>query len=359
LLACAVTALAFSGCDGGGFGDPCLGTGTLPPDSLEEYSAKCLDAIGLDVPAFSCDDGTVIPQTNISTDPYPSASCDAPNVLSGRCDPGSTFQVLAQTDEAIVVALCRKKGAEDGIYRDIAVIQYNQVNGATCFYQALDDALEAAVTAPSDTSGTFPWFSPPDTAIVNCVECHDNGPFIRSPYLAQLRNEPANRLPGTNADDNVWGPPNEWNKFQPYTFVGNDFQSWQVESLSLPDVSCMNCHRMAVSKTEGAYHFGAGTALNFGPISTAMDQTNKNIHSEDSPIWMKPDQELYLAEVESDALAVQACALAIVGEGPLPAGCTAVAYGGGDTCESEPAGGQSASDPPASPIPISPQGLNL
>jgi len=360
-LACAATALGLSGfglsgCGDSGSGDPCLGTGggagTLEPDSLEDFSAKCLAAIGLDVPGFNCDEGTLVP-TNNASGTYPDQTCDAPNVLEGDCDPGSRFQVLAQTDEAIVVAHCRKQDLDDGFYGDIAVIQYNQVNGATCFYQALGN-LPAEVTAPSQGIGPdFPWQTPATTASQDCVACHDNGPLIRSPYLAQLRDVPVNpltgftdRLPGTNDDDEVWGPRFAWNKTQPYTFVGNDFQGWKVEYLSVADVSCTSCHRMGVSRINGVYDNTRGTSLNFGPISTAMDQVHKNPHSEDS-IWMTPDQIIYVASVEAEALAVQACAEAIVGEGVLPAGCSAVPYGAGDTCEPATTAQAASESPPA------------
>ncbi len=349
-------AFGLAGC--GDDGDPCLGTGTLPTESLEEFSGKCLEAIGLPVPAFNCDEGTLVPTTNLTGVGTPDETCDAPNVLNHECDPGSKFQVLAQTEEAIVVAHCRKRGLPDGFYEDIAVIQYNQVNGATCFYQALGN-LPAEVSAPSDPDGTFPWQTPEVTAGQNCVSCHDNGPLVRSPYLAQLRDEPVNRLPGTNPDDNVWGPRFGWNKSQPYTFVGNDFQSWKVEFLSVQGVSCMACHRMAVSSSNGEYN-SAGTSLAFGPESTAATQAAKNPHSEVSPIWMKPDQVFYDEDVEIEALTVEACAQAVVSGGPLPAGCSVTPYGAGDTCD-PPLGAQAVLAPPDSPEPldpVTPVGLN-
>jgi hypothetical protein len=212
------------GCDGSG--DPCEGTGDLPTEDLETFAGKCLAAVGLDVPAFNCDDGTLVPTTNV-TGTYPDQLCDRPNVLNHECDPGSRFQVLAQTDDAIVVAHCRKQDLADGFYGDIAVIQYNQVNGATCFYQALGN-LPAEVSAPIDANGTFPWLTPAQTAGINCVKCHDNGSLVRTPYLAQLRDEPVNRLPGTNPDDLVWGPPNGWNKSQPTRSLAMNFQPRQA-----------------------------------------------------------------------------------------------------------------------------------
>jgi hypothetical protein len=151
-------------------------------DTFEEYTQKCDQAIGVTVPDFNCDSGTLVPTTNL-TPPgaiYPNGTCDRPNVLNGRCDPGSRFQVLTNNADAYVVAHCRKEGLSAGHYHDIAVIQHNQHNGATCFYQALGN-LNGDVKAPSKGTSAWPWLPPAKTAKIGCGSCHDNGPIIRSP----------------------------------------------------------------------------------------------------------------------------------------------------------------------------------
>ena len=115
----------------------------VKPESLESQARKCDLAIGETVPDFDCDNGTLVPTTNAAN-----GLCDRPNVLSRVCDPGSRFQVLKQTATVAIVAHCRKKN-QGANYGDIAVIQYNKSNGATCFYQALGDALPPRVSAPS------------------------------------------------------------------------------------------------------------------------------------------------------------------------------------------------------------------
>ena len=357
-VALGLLTLLLGGCDEDA--DPCEGTVNLPSDSLEEFSAKCFEAIGLDVPAFNCDDGTLVPTTNVSEDEFGNLLCDNPNVLSGVCDPGSRFQILAQTDDAIVVAHCRKKNQGEN-YGDIAVIQYNQVNGATCFYQALDSDLPALVTAPREgITPEFPWLPPETTAGINCVACHDNGPFIRSPYLGQLRDVEPNpetgfvdRLPGTNADDPVWGRRFEWNQNEPYSFVGNDFQSWQVFSVQVEGNLCTECHRLAISKSNGVFNAGDGTASRFGLIATAETQASKNPHSAESPIWMLPDETAYSTDMEILALEIANCADALIVGEVSPDGCTALQFGGGDTCE---VGGGLPAAAPAPPPPV--VGLN-
>ncbi len=331
-------------CGNGSGGVP--GIGCNPEgasDSLIEFTAKCTVAMGgVDVPQFNCDKGTLVPENNLTGPGYPNDFCDAPNVLHGFCDPHSRFQVLKQTDEVAIVAHCRKQDRDDGFYGDIAVIQYNRISGATCFYQALGN-LPAEVPPPAlgNGPGQFEWQDPSVTAGQNCVGCHDSGPFIRSPYLAQLRNEPTNRLPGTNEGPGPWDQRMTWNKTLPYRFVGSDFQSWRVYSVSVTGTGnvCLSCHRLGVSSVNGVYQTSLGTAQVFGPEATAKEQSHKNTHTDHlgaSPIWMMPGQDGYLPDVENQALAVKACAEAVVLNGndgvPLPPGCSATQYGQGDTC---------------------------
>ena len=331
---------------------------SLDSDNLAVFAKKCAAATGEDVPAFNCDNGTLVPEGNVN-----GSLCDFPNVLNQECDPGSRFQVLKQTNDVEIVGHCRKKGLGAGQYGDIAVIQYNQKNGATCFYQALG-TLSANVTAPSEGNGPgkFPWLNPKDTAAIRCVRCHDNGPFIRSEYLAQLRNETKNRLPGTNSGSGHWDQRFSWNQTIPYGFVGNDFQSWKVYSVSVMGTgsACLGCHRLGLSSIGGSYLPGEGTAQHFGPFATAMTQPSKNPHSANSPIWMTPGAITYNATNETNAKAVAACAQAIVAKGNdpnapnPPSGCQWMQYGQGNTCRNGPiegtVNGPTQSDPTSSRI---------
>ena len=188
-------------------------------ESLHDYARQCMEATGIEVPAFDCDDrlSTLVPMTNATDkDGNPlvmeedsnfvelykklklgsGGKCDRPDRLNRECDPGSRFRVLKQTPDAYVVAHCRKKGNEGNTWGDIAVIQHNRKNGATCFYQqGPGDNLPNNVPSPLEVSSSR-WQSPPVVAGPSqlCVSCHDNGPIIRSPYLSQITG--ANQLPG-------------------------------------------------------------------------------------------------------------------------------------------------------------------
>lgn len=85
------------------------------------------------------------------------------------------------------------------------------------------------------------WSSPAETYGMGCTGCHDNGGFIRSNYIAQLRTPP-NAMPN-EADG--YG-----NAVSPLRYVGQDFagdRSWSIETANAsndPGPSCAGCHRL-------------------------------------------------------------------------------------------------------------------
>jgi len=292
-------------------------------DTLSEYAAKCDVATGIHVPAFDCNDGDEPPGQG--TIPRGS-SCDEPNVLNGVCDPGSRFQVVAENQTAVVVGHCRKDGlavASAG-YNDIAVIQYNKVNGAACFYQALgygSGALDAQTVAPSEGESAWNWISPTGTEAINCTACHTNGAFVRSEYLAQLSQMPNI---GTGYD----------NATTPLAFVGADYglnRTWSMDTARASGdtgAPCNTCHRLAVSNYKG---FGLinGSGAHFALVATAASQASKVPHSATSPIWMRPGQVFYNANAEASAQRFNACATGFWSglsdgfqSGTVTAGCT-------------------------------------
>ncbi len=271
-------------------------------DTLKEYTEKCNAATGIQIPSFNCDDG-VEPhgQGNGTT-------CDKPNVLNGVCDPGSRFQVLpGRINDAVAVAHCRKQNNGSGFYGDIAIIQHNKANGATCFYQALGHLPGAQIPSPLTEparwqDGTNHWINPEGTERIGCTACHDNGAFIRSPYLAQLTTPP-HALPSTSEGYS--------NLSAPLKYVGLDYasnRSWSITTANAPGDSgtlCTACHRLAVNNHE---HDGNGTALRFANVATASAQRSKNPHSVSSPIWMRPGQIFYDANAEASASRIRDCA---------------------------------------------------
>jgi hypothetical protein len=242
--------------------------------------------------------------------------------------------VLTRSNDVFTVGHCRKQGHADGEYGDIAVIQYNRKNGATCFYQALAArggvGLPGKVKAPSKGQSAWPWMSPSGTAGLVCGGCHDNGPFIRSPYLNQVTGPTA--LPG--ADDF------SFNSNQPYAFVGEDFASWKAFKVEVAGNECIGCHRMGVNNIAS----GSGTALVFGTRATAASLPSKNPPSADSPIWMPPTpvQTSFDQTHANSAKAIHDCAQQFK-ENSLPNSdaCPITQFAGAFTAPS-PAGGDDA-----------------
>lgn len=287
-------------------------------ESLLDYAAKCAKATGITIPSFDCTKGTEVPGQETDAD----CKCNTPNVLNQECDPGSRFQVLpGATSDAVAVAHCRKQGLQEKEYfTDIAVIAYNKVNGATCFFQALGDHLRGdSVPSPavSQTATEFAWKTPDEAAAIGCTSCHDTGGFLRSPYLAQL-----NLLPSAAEGFD--------NKTTPVRYVGQAFadkRSWAVDAPAPACAEgndcprCNSCHRLAVN------NFGMttrGTATWLAQFATAAEQPSKRAHSADSPIFMRPGQNVYDPQAEAEAKSFQDCAIGFMNSGYLkaPPGCS-------------------------------------
>ena len=300
-------------------------------ETLEAYAQRCDEAIGITIPDFSCDAGTLVPTTHMTPAgaSYPNGSCDRPDQLNEECDAGSRFQVLPGADDhAFAVAHCRKQGLGQGQYGDIAVIQHNRDNGATCFYQALAEwededtrtrvktPLNGDVKAPSKGTSAWQWLTPEKTAKIGCAACHDNGPIFRSPYLSQVMKDGQPLLPG--AGDGTF------NDDQPYHFVGTDFASWRSYKVEVPQNTCNDCHRMGVSNVLFNGRTATGTARVFGIRATAASQPNKNPHSVTSPIWtcgmniVDPPDVLYSQVLADAAKAIKDCAMQFRADAPLP-----------------------------------------
>jgi hypothetical protein len=297
-----------------------------PSDALEQYAAKCDLATGVHVPAFSCENGTEVP------DQGDGVTCGHPNVLNNECDPGSKFQVLVRTADAIVVAHCRKRVRAGGLaapgntlYNDIAVIQYNKSNGAQCFYQALlgngVSLNGAAVTAPSmGGNAGFPWISPQGTEGINCTGCHDDGGLMRSEYLAQLTTG-KDAFPNANTGFD--------NNTIPVKYVGLDFalnRSWSITGPTVvgSGAPCTTCHRLAVANylafgringTGGHFARQATQTIQSGAITTTTDNNN---FTYSIPRWMRPGQAAYDADAEASAAKFEACAVGCWNSGPDP-----------------------------------------
>ena len=294
--------------------------GTSPEsEALKEYTRACNEATGIDfVEPYSCEisidgkRGNVIGQE----DEIPGEGlgekgeqCRFPARLTGSCDEQSVIQILDENEDAFIVASCRKMidtYREEGntYYADLAVIQHNRKNGATCFYQAYHQDGESIPSPihgiPEDTANTFTWQNIEGTLEDNCVRCHDNGPLMRSQYMVNV--PPPNNIQHDEGYVERELSRNDLN--DPYWFVGKQFSGWKTYRLDVPGNGCIGCHRLSVSVTDDFANSSDGTGIRFATNATADNfilvetkeeknnsdtslNRNKIDHSWCSPIWME------------------------------------------------------------------------
>ena len=252
--------------------------------NLLQYGKMCADAIA-SIPAFSCLDGEVIPITVNGSAPAtytPNMDCDKPPLLplskQGQCIPYSRVLNFSKGPNQIVVG-CRRKVIRDKAspyFDEIDIISHNIGTGGTCWFQALaSDETKGldGTRVPSPDQATPPpgypdpmtfWQSPAQVASENCGGCHDNDPFMYSPYMGQVWNK-------------VPTDPFGW-----YQHLGPDFAGWKTISLSTPNNACVGCHRIGLSFTSGQ---GTREATAMVPIKNADEWAKQYPQSH----WMPPD----------------------------------------------------------------------
>lgn len=205
-------------------------------EDIATYATACNKKVEVNVEKFDCLKGAEIPMDGVE-----GGDCKKPPYLDfAKCRKGSRFGVQTATAKAAVVWLCRKKTLQalaDDEFDDIAVIQTNFENGATCFYQHLGKIKGTNVPAPKDDNVDF-WMTPKKAAEQECASCHDSG-LLRTPYLSQLTGGP-NVLPKTRHWENYW-------------FPGTDFAGWNGRVYKLSGASTTTCSK------SGCHIMGANT----------------------------------------------------------------------------------------------------
>lgn len=214
------------------------------------YVMQCIEEIA-PIANFSCADGAEVPITVngevITAASFtPQMTCDRPSLLSngpgsdGQCVPGSRILNLS-TEAMQVSAMCRQKHNRPDApmsFDEIDVIAHNPATGATCWFQATADDPAAPldgtlVSSPTTLDGPHIWENPEDVVTDGCGDCHDNDPFMYSPFVGQVWSEvPANPL-------------------GPYYHVADDmgFGDWPTTIFDMRDNTCVGCHRIGSDHT--------------------------------------------------------------------------------------------------------------
>jgi hypothetical protein len=187
--------------------------------------------------------------------------CDNPSRLGKGCVSGSVLQryegATASGDplpDVVWVAFGRNSSyVKDGnltVMGSVQMIGHNQVTGATAFFES-NDAIAPWVTVDANhrMHGKMPWIDDADEFSrafktprdVQCVECHQNDPFIHSDYID------AALIPGT--DDTVVPRIRTRDRDMefdlPYFAIGGP--TWDMRTIHIEGNGCLNCHRVGMS----------------------------------------------------------------------------------------------------------------
>lgn len=229
--------------------------GSAQAETLLEYGRQCAAEVTA-IPSFNCMDGELIPITVDGKTPEkyePNMRCDRPSLLpanepgaQGQCLPGSRALVLRDDATAQISAICRKKlvrPIDSHEFDEINVVSHNLKNGKTCWFTAKAkepfgqhppiDGRQVASPSPVQKGAERLWQSPLQVARSGpaCMSCHDSGPFMYSPYIAQTT-----KLPG-----------DPFGRYLPKA-IGADFKrEWkhlEAFGITTRGNTCTACHRV-------------------------------------------------------------------------------------------------------------------
>ena len=119
-------------------------------------------------------------------------------------------------------------------FDEIDVIAHNPGTGETCWFQASAEGgvpvNGAEVPAPTAAVDDSFWKTPQAVAEDGCGDCHDNDPFMFSPFVGQ-----------------VWSAV-PVNPFGPYAHVAPQFGfgAWPTTAMTPRDNTCVGCHRIGI-----------------------------------------------------------------------------------------------------------------
>ena len=314
--------------------------GAAHAETLFEYGRQCAEQV-TEIPAFNCMAGEEIPIT-LNGRPVPPGtappSCDRPSLLPqtnaagqpAQCVTGTRALVLRDDKTAQISAICRKKEPRppaSPLFDEINVVSHNLKNGKTCWFtakrpgnQPIDgrwvpspSALTRKATPASPDGVTAKaaesvWLTPHQlvTQEPACIRCHDSGPFMYSPYIAQTT-----KLPG-----------DPFGFYEPKA-IGEDIKrawaSLNAFGITTRGNTCTACHRMGnMNSCQVAMQQSTGRAEQPGG-----DEWSKQFPQSH---WMSPGN-LHSKAQWDEQFADSLKRLAACCENPQGAGCKVVAYG--------------------------------
>jgi hypothetical protein len=234
--------------------------------SVQKYAELCVAELG-EIPFFqktgdgqyttySCLDSTPIPMTvtdaaGMITKPEGQVDkCDKPQYIYSLCEQGPRVAHRVNPEGTHWVLLCRKSvgGLASSKFNDMAMIGHNPLTGKTCFFQnALYSKTDGAhVPHPADKDKSATLWDGVHGGLgsgIECAHCHDNDPFIHSPWIdGALDNAGKPVVPKMGIDPDFALGYNDG----PYSLVNAAGQGWTMEKqLVSPEANaCTKCHRI-------------------------------------------------------------------------------------------------------------------
>ena len=228
-----------------------------------QYGKDCAMLIAA-APPFNCLDGEILPITVDGQTPAaytPHMTCDRPAYLpypeksDGQCTPYSRVRTV-RDDDVQMLLFCRRmyiRPPDDPFFDSIEIIMHNVVTGSTCFFISKNFGDEPKgddgrrVPPPSEdkppagnVAARDLWAAPAEVAEHKCIMCHDSDPWMRTPWIAQSEQLPADPWGYHSVD------------------VGGPFAAWpKPMSISTRGNTCTGCHRIGSLNTCGAQLVGS------------------------------------------------------------------------------------------------------
>lgn len=304
--------------------------------TLHEYASDCADLIA-EAPVFNCQDLDLIPTTvdgKIPESYTAKMQCDRPALLpypettDGQCAPYSRIKAY-RDDDIQMVLFCRRmyvRPVDDPHFDSIEILMHNVKSGSTCFFisknfGAKPDGEDGTrVPAPTElkppegeVSAEDLWATPQQVADHGCIYCHDSDPWMRSPWVEQSGQLPADPRGFHSVD------------------VGGPFAKWpKPKSIATRGNTCTGCHRIGslnTCQTEDIPTFGEQPAKmlqaigqaphgRFGARPGTIGESPPDVYSGwastfPHSAWMPPGDELPYAEwsriYEQDVKDLQRC----------------------------------------------------
>ena len=225
------------------------------PQTAYDYAKMCESELGVP-PKIILDDAVEIPLyvQGVKTYGNLGRQCDNPSFLGKATVSGSTLQRHVGRSangepmpDVLWISFGRNSSyTHERVIGSVQMIGYNRKTGATAFFESCDQ-IGPWVTLDKKTlrmRGTLPGiddpkqfnraFVTPISRDTQCVECHQNDPFITNPFInaAKLPGTDESVVPALDAD-------------APYYVIGGE--NWDMRTLHIRDNACFECHRVGMS----------------------------------------------------------------------------------------------------------------